>query len=143
MFVFNDINEKYDDISSTESRNIVRDKTNNKFLNVSPKNFLKSMENISSKKSMIPLQLVNIMDKDNKINHTLDELSEILSYPKTGLSVLFGEYKKYDFMIKIRNGVYMINPLVFYKGSKYERDKLLASYNKGRRKEGTVNGSKI
>ena len=75
------------------------------------------------------MMLISIMDRNNKIMMTLDEISEIMDYPKTSLSVLFGELRKNEFMIKERNGVYMINPLISYKGSKYERDKLVEEYN--------------
>lgn len=143
MFEINNQRIKYDDISSTESRNVRLTESSSRFINISSKNFIKSMEEISSKKSMIPFHLINMMDKNNKINHTLDELSEILSYPKTGLSVLFGKYKKYDFMKKVRNGVYMINPLVFYRGSKYERDKLLEMYSEIGEREVSSSESKI
>ena len=34
-----------------------------------------------------------------------------------------------DFLKKVRNGLYMVNPLVSYRGSKYERDKLIKEYN--------------
>ena len=89
-----------------------------------------TMESISTKKSMMPMMLISIMDKDNKIAMNLDELAIKLNYPKTSLSVLFKEYEKMDFMKKERNGLYMVNPLVSYKGSKYERDKLIAMYSK-------------
>ncbi len=84
---------------------------------------------MSSKKAMIPMFLISIMDKNNKIMMTLDEISKIIDYPKTSLSVLFSELRKNEFMTKERNGVYMINPLISYKGSKYERDKLVKEYN--------------
>lgn len=125
----NSIQLKFDIADYTESRTVNIQEEKNKFLNISPKNYLKSMEKISTKKSLIPLTLINIMDKNNKIYMNLDEMSKLIEYPKTGLSVLFGEYKKIDFMIKVRTGVYMVNPLISYKGSKYERDKLLKEYN--------------
>lgn len=101
---------------------------------------MKTMKDMSSKKSMIPMMLISIMDKNNKIMMTLDELSEIMDYPKTSLSVLFGEFRKNEFMIKERNGVYMINPLVSYKGSKYERDKLVEEYNAIKNKQNKERG---
>ncbi|PSJ31895.1 hypothetical protein UF10_04620 [Peptostreptococcus russellii] len=130
MFDIKKHDRKVDITDYTESRNVNYKKNVERFLNVSPKNYIKTMESISSKKAMIPMMLISIMDKDNKINMTLKELSELLDYPKTSLSVLFGEYRKYEFMQKVRNGVYMINPLVSYKGSKYERDKLVQEYSK-------------
>lgn len=132
MFELNRHSRKIDQTEYTESRNVEYRKTSNKFLNVSPKNYVRAMDKISPKKSIIPMMLIGIMDKNNKIIMTLDELAEILDYPKTSLSVLFGEYRKNEFMLKVRNGVYMVNPLVAYKGSKYERDKLMEEYNEVR-----------
>ena len=132
MFELNRNSRKVDQTEYTESRNVEYKKTSNKFLNISPKNYVKTMEKISPKKSMIPMMLIGIMDKNNKIMMTLDELSKVLDYPKTSLSVLFGEYSRNEFMQKVRNGVYMVNPLVAHKGSKYERDKLIEEYNEVR-----------
>lgn len=130
MFDLKKSTHKVDTTEFTESRNVDYKKRADKFLNISPKNFIMTMESISTKKSMMPMMLISIMDKDNKIAMNLDELAIKLNYPKTSLSVLFKEYEKMDFMKKERNGLYMVNPLVSYKGSKYERDKLIAMYSK-------------
>lgn len=125
---------RVDSIGYTESQIVEYGNSKDRFLNLSPKNFIRSFEDVSTKKFMIPMLLIEMMDKYNMIFHTLDEFSKILEYPKTGLSVLFGEYRRQDFMQKVRNGVYIINPLVAYRGSKYERDEILKNYN--RAKEG-------
>ncbi|MDY5963872.1 MAG: replication/maintenance protein RepL [Peptostreptococcus porci] len=129
MFEIKENSRRKDNADFTESRVMDSRKSIDRFINISPQNYIKALENSMPKKSMIPIILISIMDRDNRINMTLDELSELLQYPKTGLSVIFGEYKRRDFLQKIRNGVYMINPLISYKGSKYERDKLVYSYN--------------
>lgn len=129
MFEIKENSRRKDNADFTESRVMDSRKSIDRFINISPQNYIKALEDTMPKKSMIPITLISIMDRDNKINMTLDELSELLQYPKTGLSVIFGEYKRRDFLRKIRNGVYMINPLISYKGSKYERDKLVYSYN--------------
>lgn len=129
MFEIKENSRRKDNADFTESRVMDSRKSIDRFINISPQNYIKALEDTMPKKSMIPIILIGIMDRDNKINMTLDELSELLQYPKTGLSVIFGEYKRRDFLRKIRNGVYMINPLISYKGSKYERDKLVYSYN--------------
>lgn len=129
MFEIKENSRRKDNADFTESRLMDSRKSIDRFINISPQNYIKALEDTMPKKSMIPIILISIMDRDNKINMTLDELSELLQYPKTGLSVIFGEYKRRDFLRKIRNGVYMINPLISYKGSKYERDKLVYSYN--------------
>ncbi|MDY4560472.1 MAG: replication/maintenance protein RepL [Peptostreptococcus porci] len=129
MFEIKENSRRKDNADFTESRVMDSRKSIDRFINISPQNYIKALEDTMPKKSMIPIILISIMDRDNKINMTLDELSELLQYPKTGLSVIFGEYKRRDFLRKIRNGVYMINPLISYKGSKYERDKLVYSYN--------------
>lgn len=117
-------NDKY-----SESQLVNYKKEHERFINISPNNYIRSLKDTSTKKAMIPMVLISLMDKNNKIFMTLDDLSLELDYPKTGLSVLFGQYKKMDFLKKIRNGLYMVNPLVSYRGSKYERDKLIKEYN--------------
>ena len=113
----------------SESQLVNYKKEHERFINISPNNYIRSLKDTSTKKAMIPMVLISLMDKNNKIFMTLDDLSLELDYPKTGLSVLFGHYKKMDFLKKIRNGLYMVNPLVSYRGSKYERDKLIKEYN--------------
>lgn len=120
----------------SESQLVNYKKEHERFINISPNNYIRSLKDTSTKKAIIPMVLISLMDKNNKIFMTLDDLSLELDYPKTGLSVLFGQYKKMDFLKKIRNGLYMVNPLVSYRGSKYERDKLIKEYNsvdKGKR----------
>ena len=113
----------------SESQLVNYKKEHERFINISPNNYIRSLKDTSTKKALIPMVLISLMDKNNKIFMTLDDLSLELDYPKTGLSVLFGQYKKMDFLKKIRNGLYMVNPLVSYRGSKYERDKLIKEYN--------------
>lgn len=113
----------------SESQLVNYKKEHERFINISPNNYIRSLKYTSTKKAIIPMVLISLMDKNNKIFMTLDDLSLELDYPKTGLSVLFGQYKKMDFLKKIRNGLYMVNPLVSYRGSKYERDKLIKEYN--------------
>lgn len=113
----------------SESQLVNYKKEHERFINISPNNYIWSLKDTSTKKAIIPMVLISLMDKNNKIFMTLDDLSLELDYPKTGLSVLFGQYKKMDFLKKIRNGLYMVNPLVSYRGSKYERDKLIKEYN--------------
>ena len=113
----------------SESQLVNYKKEHERFINISPNNYIRSLKDTSTKKAIIPMVLISLMDKNNKIFMTLDDLSLELDYPKTGFSVLFGQYKKMDFLKKIRNGLYMVNPLVSYRGSKYERDKLIKEYN--------------
>ena len=113
----------------SESQLVNYKKEHERFINISPNNYIRSLKDTSTKKAMIPMVLISLMDKNNKIFMTLDDLSLELDYPKTGLSVLFGQYKKMDFLKKIMNGLYMVNPLVSYRGSKYEIDKLIKEYN--------------
>ena len=113
----------------SESQLVNYKKEHERFINISPNNYIRSLKDTSTKKAIIPMVLISLMDKNNKIFMTLDDLSHELDYPKTGLSVLFGQYKKMDFLKKIMNGLYMVNPIVSYRGSKYERDKLIKEYN--------------
>ncbi|MDR0880913.1 MAG: replication/maintenance protein RepL [Clostridioides sp.] len=99
-----------------------------KYSNLCLENYVKVMEKIYTKKDMIPILLIEMMDRDNRIRMTLDELSEKLSYPKTSLSSYFGKLKKMDFIKRVRNGEYMINPSISYKGSRMDRESLLTEY---------------
>ncbi|MDR1774372.1 MAG: replication/maintenance protein RepL [Clostridioides sp.] len=129
-FIFNfnksskmDSNENY-----TQSKDLFKRK--DKYLNVCIKNYLRVIDDIYTKKDMIPLYLIDIMDKNNKIFKTLDELSEEINYPKTSLSSYFTKLKKMDFIKRVKNGEYMINPAIAYKGARYDRECLLEEYTK-------------
>ncbi|MBU5306233.1 replication/maintenance protein RepL [Clostridioides mangenotii] len=127
MFNSNKIAKKDLEDHYTESRNITLEK--NKYSNISLKNYLKVVENSYTKKNLIPLMLLNLMDKNNKIFMTLEELSKEFDYPKTTLSSNFSDLKKRDFLQRVKNGEYMINPSISYSGSKMDRRKLLDEYN--------------
>ncbi|MDB8850308.1 replication/maintenance protein RepL [Peptostreptococcus anaerobius] len=130
MFKIENTQRILNDIEETKSQQVTIRKKNERFLNISPSNFIKSVDKIYSKKALIPFSMIEMMDKNNKINARLEDLAKDLDYPKTSLSLAITEFRKGDFMKKERNGVYMINPLVSYRGSKYERDKLIKDYNK-------------
>ena len=130
MFKIENTQRILNDIEETKSQQVTIRKKNERFLNISPSNFIKSVDKIYSKKALIPFRMIEMMDKNNKINARLEDLAKDLDYPKTSLSLAITEFRKGDFMKKERNGVYMINPLVSYRGSKYERDKLIKDYNK-------------
>ncbi|WP_242840844.1 replication/maintenance protein RepL [Metaclostridioides mangenotii] len=124
----------------TESRNVLFEK--NKYSNISIKNYLKVVEESYTKKDLIPLMLLSLMDKNNKIYKTLDELSKEFDYPKTTLSTNFTELKKRDFLQRVKNGEYMINPSISYRGSKMDRDRLLDEYNGLKVKKGNDSSNK-
>src|SRR3712207_2954181 len=130
VFILENTERRLSDREDAKSQQVVLKKRGERFLNISPQNFIKSMEDSFSKKSLIPFRLIEMMDKDNKIYARLDDLAKELNYPKTSLSLVITDFRKGDFMKKERNGVYMINPLVSYRGSKYERDKLILEYGR-------------
>ena len=73
----------------SESQLVNYKKEHERFINISPNNYIRSLKDTSTKKAIIPMVLISLMDKNNKIFMTLDDLSLELDYPKTGLSVLF------------------------------------------------------
>ncbi|TQQ85310.1 plasmid replication protein [Peptacetobacter hominis] len=117
-----DINEQY-----TESRNIVGKK--DKYSNLCLKNLIRVVGDSYTKKDIIPLLLIERMDRDNRIRMTLDEMSREFDYPKTGLSTLFTKLKKKDFLKRVKNGEYMINPAISYRGSRMDREDLIEEYH--------------
>lgn len=70
-----DLNQEY-----TESKSLVMNKS--KYMNVCFKNYIKVVEGMYTKRDLIPLKLINSMDKNNKIRKTLYELSCEFEYPK-------------------------------------------------------------
>ncbi|MDB0439806.1 plasmid replication protein [Clostridioides difficile] len=104
-----------------------------KYMNVCFKNYIKVAEGMYTKRDLIPIKLINSMDKNNKIRKTLHELSYEFEYPKTSLSSLFTELKKLDFLQRVKNGEYMINPHIAYKGNRTDKENLLEEYNQIKR----------
>lgn len=70
-----DLNQEY-----TESKSLIMNKS--KYMNVCFKNYIKVVEGMYTKRDLIPLKLINSMDKNNKIRKTLYELSCEFEYPK-------------------------------------------------------------
>lgn len=97
---------------------INRDKN---FTKIWIKNYIDVVQEDYSKIDLIPFLLIESMDKHNKIKSTLANLSKKFNYPKTKLSVAFKNLKSKDFLRKIQNGLYMINPNIAYKGTSEHR----------------------
>lgn len=116
-------------IEPIRETSIVRARKNS-FLNISIKNYIASVEDEYNKKNLIPLIFLEIMNRDNKIFMTLDELSKEINYPKTTLSTLITKLRNMDFLVRVRNGVYMINPMIAFRGNAQDRERLIDEYQK-------------
>ena len=109
----------------TSSNILNKDKN---FTKVWVSNYIDVVKEDSLKKDLIPFQLIDIMDKHNKLKFTLVDMSKKLNYPKSKLSVLLKELRGKDFLRRIRNGLYMINPNIAYKSTSENRTIALKEY---------------
>ena len=71
----------------------------------------------SSLGKTILFKLFSEMDKHNKINSTLKQLSCKFQITELSIKCAFAEFKQYDLLRNVRNGVYMLNPDVAFAGS--------------------------
>ena len=73
--------------------------------------------------------LIEKMDKHNKLNMTIDELSKKIKINKRTLYRELNELKRFNLIRKIKNGTYMINPDVIYQSTSENRNIAVLEYN--------------
>lgn len=90
-------------------------------------NFLDVALSVCSSKETVMYYLILNRNADNKINITQKELSAKLSLSIQTVNLAITILKRKNFL-KYKNGVYMINPDVIFKGTNEKRMKVLQRY---------------
>lgn len=98
---------------------------------------LQSMEALGSKKLKVAMFLLSVKDGENFVNLTYEEMVEHTGISRQTITdtikILIGE----NFMKKIRNSKYQINPDLAFKGGNKKRMNVLITYDKSKPTEET------
>lgn len=89
------------------------------------------LTNIGGKKLKVLNYLIeNMRDSDNTISITYDKMEEQLKISRKTIAETMKILQENDFIKKIQNGLYMVNPDVLVKGKTTKRHHLLIRYKK-------------
>ncbi|WP_061574554.1 replication/maintenance protein RepL [Heyndrickxia coagulans] len=92
---------------------------------------LESLDMIGNQKIRVAMFILNNVNKENEFIMTYRVIAE-----KTGISLqtiteTMKALQESNFLKKIRNGYYRLNPDIIFKGGKEDRLEVLIRYNKG------------
>jgi len=96
---------------------------------------LQSMEALGSKKLKVAMFLLSVKDDDNYVNLTYQEMMDYTKISRQTITDTIKILIQENFMKKIRNGKYLINPDIMFKGGKNKRMNIMLTYQTSDEKE--------
>lgn len=91
---------------------------------------LDSLEAVGNQKIKVMNTLLQLKDNRNYIHYTQDEIATEAKVGKNTVSDTISILEESNFLKKIRNGKYLINPDVIFKGKNKNRMSILLEYSK-------------
>lgn len=93
--------------------------------------FLKVMESLNGKQVKVFIYIIrHTRPSDNTFIGTYDKIVKGAECSRQTVAVTIKKLKKYGFIKKIQNGVWLINPDVLMKGNVFKHDSLRKKYDK-------------
>lgn len=92
---------------------------------------LESLDMIGNQKIRVAMFILNNVNRDNEFIMTYRIISEKTGISTKTITETMKALQESNFIKKIRNGYYRLNPDVIFKGGKEERLEVLIRYNKG------------
>ena len=89
-----------------------------------------SLQALGNKKLIVALYLMSIRDKDNMIYKTYEEMRQDILISRGTIIETIKILENEDFIKKIRNGKYQINPNIIFKGDNKKRMNVMMTYQK-------------
>jgi len=89
-----------------------------------------SLQALGNKKLIVALYLMSIRDKENMIYKTYEEMEEEVLISRGTIIATVKILETEDFIKKIRNGKYQINPNIIFKGDSKKRMNVMMTYEK-------------
>ena len=89
-----------------------------------------SMDIIGNSKTKFVFWLIEQMTADNIIAMTYEQMAKDSGYSMETIKRTIPLLIQADFLIRINNGAYRVNPSVIFKGGKNERMNILLQYHK-------------
>lgn len=100
------------------------------FMKIFLMNLLNQIEAVGNKKTSVMFYIIDNLDKNNMFYMTQTEVSKELSIGRTTVNEAFKILENANFLKKIRDGKYQVNPDSVFKGSIDKRMKVMLDYNK-------------
>lgn len=92
---------------------------------------LESLDMIGNQKIRVAMFIMNNINRDNEFLMTYRGIQDETGISLQTISDTMKALQESDFLQKVRNGYYRINPDVIYKGGKSDRLNVLLKYTKG------------
>lgn len=91
---------------------------------------LESLDLIGNQKIRVALFIMNNLNRDNEFLMTYDMIEKKTGISRPTIAETMKVLQESDFLQKVKNGHYRINPDVLFKGGKSDRLNILLKYNK-------------
>ncbi len=101
------------------------------------KNIACSLELIGNSKTTVMYWILNNLNSDNILIATQQQVAEKSNVGIVTVIKTFKILVESDFLIKVANGVYRINPNIIFKGSSAKRGYILIKYNEEKSRDDT------
>ena len=93
-------------------------------------NFLSVLDIIESKQLAVFIHIVkNINQSSNQFNGTYKKIAKAVHVSEPTIAQIMNKLQEKNFIKKVQNGVWMVNPDILMKGNDYKRHNLLEKYN--------------
>lgn len=100
------------------------------FMKIFLMNLLNQIEAVGNKKTSVMFYIIDNLDKENMFYMTQTEVSKELGIGRTTVNEAFKILENTNFLKKIRDGKYQVNPDSVFKGSISKRMRVMLDYNK-------------
>ena len=99
------------------------------FMKIWMKNYINAMEMIGNQKTKIAFWIIENLDAQNRLVSTNREIAEATDTSLQTVSKTMVILQNEDFLSKIRNGCYMVDPDILFKGQHAKRMNVLNKYH--------------
>lgn len=106
------------------------------FMKIFLMNLLNQIDQVGNKKTSVMFFIIDNLDKENMFHMTQTEVANELGIGRTTVNESFKILENANFLKKIRDGKYQVNPSSVFKGAGKKRMRVLLDYEAvGRNKE--------
>lgn len=92
---------------------------------------INSLDLIGNQKTKLAFWIINNLDKENKLTMTYRQIADKSKISLDTVRVTMKSLMKSNFIERINQGAYRVNPDVIFKGGKTDRLNVLYQYKKG------------
>lgn len=92
------------------------------------KNFILTLEMVGNQKTKLAMWIIDNLDKENRVVCTFRKMSDETDISLSTVRDTMKILQEADFIRKMANGVYVINPDIYFKGTRQARLNILNQY---------------